>query len=447
LGAPRSVASVAYGSIRGVALACAALAACTSDLNLPSDRTWRSDHFVYQTRASDDAICPDVLGPLEEHFAVLQGYLGFAWPTDQKVTYYKFSDSDDFESNAGCGPGAGGCAPGATVRSQTGLDTHELVHAYLSATGHPPQILVEGVAVVLSCTADSYASRKPTQTWDQLAAVAYSAGDTVTVYATGAWLVGYLLDAFGPQRFLTLYRRLSSGADAAAMDAAVQDIYGQPLSAIWTAALSEIHPRNSCVWHCSQPAIALDGQPFDTSAGVCGVDSYRTFTTSSAQAISFLAKGAAFGVGPCGQSNPPRDALNGGIAGGLQGLYDLPAGSYFLDYSPAPGTMTATGDASQVLSNVCASATDGAALTAPFVFVAVPPSSPDWFLPLPPPLASGKPPLVQSVLTATTASLCGSCDPTSCADASMAGAWTSSAVVDLPTDATVPFSRFIFSWY
>jgi hypothetical protein len=438
---------LAHGSIGRAALACTALAACTSDPNLPSDRTWQSAHFAYETRAGDDRICPDVLGPLEEHFAVLQGYLGFAWPAGQKITYYKFKDSDDFNANAACGPGAGGCEAGAAVRSQTGLDTHELVHAYLSATGHPPPVLIEGVAVVLSCTADSYARPKPTQTWDQLAAIAYSAGDTVTVYATGAWLVGYLLDAFGPQRFLALYRALPSWASAAAMDAAVQDIYGQPLSAIWTAALGEDHPRNSCVWHCSQPAIALDGQTFDTSAGVCGVDSHRTFTTSSPQAISFLAKGSAFGLGPCGQSNPPRDALNGGLAGGLQGLFYLPAGSYVLAYSPAPGTMTPTGDASQLLDDVCASATDAAALSAPFVSVAVPPSSPNWFLPLRPPLASGKPPLIQSVLTATTASLCGSCDPTSCADASMTGAWTSGAVVNLPTDPTVPFSRFILSWF
>ncbi|HXU06167.1 MAG TPA: hypothetical protein VN903_34670 [Polyangia bacterium] len=437
---------MAYGSIRGAALACTALAACGSDLNLPSDRSWQSAHFVYETRAADDGVCPDILNPLEEHFAVLQSYLGFAWPTDRKVTYYKFSDSDDFNANADCGPGAGGCAPGSTVRSSTGLDTHELVHAYLSATGRPPEILVEGVATVLACTADSYARTKPTQTWDQLASVRYSEGDPVTVYKTGAWLVGYLLGEFGPERFLMLYRTLPAWANAAAMDTAVSAIYGQPLSALWTAALNENQPRNNCVWQCSKPAVALDGQPFDTSAGACGAEMQRTFTTSSAQAISFLAKGSVFGIGPCGQSNPPRDAFNGGVSGGMQTLFYLPAGSYFLSYGPAPGTMTPTGDASRLLSSDCASATDAAALGAPVVSVAVPPSSPNWFLPLPPPPASGKPPLVESVLTATTASLCGSCDPTSCADASMAGAWTSGAVMNLPTDPTVPFSRFIF-WF
>jgi hypothetical protein len=200
------------------------------------------------------------------------------------------------------------------------------------------------------------------------------------------------------------------------------------------------------VWQCSRPSIALDGAAFDTSAGVCGVDVERTFTMPSEAPISFLAKGAAFGLGPCGRFNPPRDGLNGGLAGGLLALYDLPAGSYYLQYSPTPGTITPTGDASAALNPVCTSATDVTALSAPTIFVAVPSSSAQWFLPLPPPLADGKPPLVQSVLTATTASLCGSCDGTSCTDASNAGAWASGQVVDLATDSTVPFSRFILSW-
>jgi hypothetical protein len=425
----------------------AGLVACTNDQNLPSDRSWQATHFDYRTRDSDSTVCPDVLGPLEDHFSVLQGYLGFEWPAGQRVTYYKFLDSADFSAHADCGAGAGGCAPGPTVRSTTGLDTHELVHAYLAGTGHPPPILVEGVAVVLSCTADSYAIPKPIQTWDQLAAVAYSPSDTVTVYATGAWLVGYLLDAFGPEAFLTLYRALPPAGDAAAMDAAVQSIYGQTLSAIWTAAVGENQPRNSCVWQCSRPAVALDGVAFDTSPGVCGVDEERTFVTTSETPISFLGKGSAYGLGPCGRSNPPRDVLNGGLAGGLLALYDLPADSYYLQYSPAPGTMTPIGDASAALNPVCASATDVAALSAPTFFVTVPSTSANWFMPLPPPLADGKPPLVQSVLTATTPSLCGSCDAASCSDASKAGAWTTGAVANLPTDPTVPFSRFIFSWY
>lgn len=431
----------------GAALAWTTLAACQSDLNLPSDRNWQSAHFDYRTRAADTSVCPDILGPLEDHFTTLQSYLGFDWQDGQKVTYYKFLDSADFSANADCGTGAGGCAPGPNVRSTAGLDTHELVHAYLAGTGHPTPILVEGVAVVLSCTANGYANPKPTQTWDQLASIAFSPSDTVTVYAVGAWLVGYLLDTFGAQQFLTLYRTLPSTADTAAMDAAFQRIYGQGLSAIWTSALSESHPRNSCVWQCSRPAIALDGVAFDTSSGVCGVDNVRPFTVSSAAAISFLSQGAAFGLGPCGQTNPPDGSLNGGVAGGMLALYDLPADSYYLEYGAAPGTMTPTGDASASLNPICANATDSAALSASTMFVAVPPSNSNWFLPLPPPLADGKPPLVEPVQTATTASFCALCDTNSCADPSTAGAWTSGSVIDIDTDASQPFSQFIFSWY
>ena len=434
------------GVIAAIAFACATLAACQSDLNLPSDQRWQSTHFDYRTRASDSSVCPDILGPLEDHFAVLQGYLGFDWTAGEKVTYYKFLDSADVSTNSDCGKGAAGCARGHTVSSTVALDTYTLVEAYLSGVGAPPPILVAGVAVVLSCEADIYASPKPTQTWDQLASLTSSASDTVAVYTTGAWLVGYLLNAFGPQQFLTLYRMLPAAADAATMDAAVQNIYGQSLSAIWTAALNESQPRNKCVWQCAQPAIALDGVAFDTSAGVCGVDNERTFTVPSEAPVSFLSTGAVFGLGPCGRTNPPDDVLNGGLAGGMLALYDLPADSYYLQYSSVSGTITPTGDASAALNPVCASATNVTSLSAPTIFVAVPASNANWFLPLPPPLADGKPPLVEPVQTATTASLCASCDTTSCTDASSAGAWTTGAVINIETDPTQPFSRFIFNW-
>jgi hypothetical protein len=97
---------------------------------------------------------------------------------------------------------------------------------------------------------------------------------------------------------------------------------------------------------------------------VCGAEFERPFTMPSDSAISFLAKGAAFGIGPCGRTNPPDDILNGGLAGGLLATYDLPAGSYYLRYGPAPGTMTPTGDASAALNPVCAGATDLAAIAA-----------------------------------------------------------------------------------
>src|SRR5205814_1470539 len=169
-----------------------------------------------------------------------------------KVTYYKFADTADFAAHNDCPTGSGGCTTSeSAVQSVNGLDLHELVHAYLFATGYPPNVLVEGVAVAVSCTADSYYTEKPTETWEQLADDMFSTKDTVSVYRDGAWLVGYLLDVFGPQRFMTLYATLGSGVDSATMDAAFQAVYGQSLADIWAAALADTPPRNVCVWQCS----------------------------------------------------------------------------------------------------------------------------------------------------------------------------------------------------
>ena len=192
-----------------------------------------------------------------------------------------------------------------------GLDPHELVHAYLSSTGHPPTVLVEGVAVALACGSSLFA-RKPTQTWDQLASAGYSADDSV--YYAGTWLVGYLLDVYGPRSFVTLYRTLSSTADASTMDAAFQTIYGVSLSAIWTAALGEGQPRNVCIWQCSRPPLALDGVPVGTS-GVCGVEGALPFTLPSESTISLATTRSGFSVKPCGRV-PLPDVTTAGL-----GLY------------------------------------------------------------------------------------------------------------------------------
>ena len=412
----------------------AGLSACDGNYDFPADRRWTSAHFDYLSRASDDAICPDVLGPLEDHFAELQGYLGFDWPQGQKVTYEKFIDEVDFGAHQSCGGVHEGCALGTTVESPLGLDPHELVHAYLSLTGFPPTVLDEGVAVALACQSSLFA-QKPTQTWDELASASYSADNAV--YYAGTWLVGYLLDVYGPRSFLTLYRTLSSAADAATMDAAFRTIYGVSLSAIWTAVLGEDQPRNVCIWQCSRPPLALDGVPVET-AGVCGVEGAFPFTSASESTISLATTGPGFSVRPCGQV-PLPNVLTGAS---VLGLYDLPAGSYFVDVSPTAGTLTGSSDVSGALTPTCAAATDVAALGAGDVFAMVPSTKPSWFLPLPPPPILDGQPLTPSV----AALICASCDPASCVSSSQAGPWQAGQVLNIATDPSHPFAQVFLSW-
>ena len=411
--------------------------------DLPREVHWSSAHFDYWTRAAETEACPDILTPLERHFSTLEGYLGFAWPTGTKVSYYKFTDGKDLTAHGDCPDGAGACAPGTGVESSAGLDTHELVHAYLYRTGFPPAVLVEGAAVALSCAAASYAAPKPTIGWDALASLAEGSLD---VYPPGAWLAAYLLDAYGPGPFLNLYASLPHGASAADMDAAFQAGYGKSLAAIWSAALAEDQPRNTCIWQCSGPPLALDGQPFDT-AGVCGVDTTRPFTLDAEATVAFTANGGtALGLGPCGPVTPP--AVFVFAIPTVVTLYHLPAGRYFLENGSTPGTIVGTGDASATLNHDCASATDGALLDVANVFVAVPRGSDPWYLALPPTPAT-KPTL--AVLPASgdgAAALC-----TSCATGAACTNLSSQAVdvgagdiVRLTPDPKHPFSGFEPIW-
>jgi hypothetical protein len=436
------------GTLLGAA---SALAACDGSYDQPADRHWPSAHFDYLTRAADDTTCPDILGPLEQHFAELQGYLGFEWPDGRKVTYEKFVDQADYQAHAGCPAGAGACTEESTVETSSGLELHELVHAYLWPTGYPPPVLVEGVAVVLSCTSAlyGYSYVKPSEDWTALPSLSFTTADPDDVYVAGAWLVGYLLDEFGPQPFMTIYHTLRVGDDAATMDAAFRSTYGQSLAALWAAALADSHPRNVCIWQCSRPPIVLDGTPID-AAGVCGAgDVFHPFTLASASTVGFSVTEALVGLGACGQVPVTPGAFSGAGAVPALSIYALPAGSYFLDYeevSGAEGTVAGTADFSPPLAPTCAAA-NAAAVDAADVTLTIPSSQPNWFWPLPPPPSPGQ---MLSVFppfdVPATAAICASCDPTSCVDASQAVPWASGQMLNFETNSSEPFNRFILNW-
>jgi hypothetical protein len=419
------------------------LPACDGTLDLPADRTWSSAHFDYHTRASDRPICADILGPLEQHFALFEDYFGFVWPAGRKIEYEKFVDTADYQAHAGCPGGTLACTAQGGVMSPNGIDLHELVHAYLWPTGRPPTVLVEGAAVALSCTSADYAAPKPAYiTWDQLASV-----PTAEAYPAGAWLVGYLLDQFGPQRFLALYGALRQDADAATMDAVVRSLYGQGLSDIWNAALSESQPRNTCLWQCAQPAFPLDGTPLSTT-GVCGVSALASpFSLEVESTVGFTSTHSYVEVRSCGQVPLPDAPVAGGGTHGLLALYHLPAGSYFLAHEPVGGTLTGTAEPEALLTPSCAAATDTAPLVGE-VFLTLPSSQPDWFLPLPAPPPDGQLPSVSPASGALgVGAICASCDLSTCASPLPTTPWQTGQVLHVATDIAQPFNQVQVSWY
>jgi hypothetical protein len=425
------------------------LAGCDGTYDLPAAVRWESEHFVYQTRAGDSQICPDVLGPLEQHFALLQGYLGFEWAPGAKVTYEKMLNHADYLQHGGCPMDSGACTDESMVVSASGMDLHELVHAYLDRTGFPPPVLVEGAAVALACIPAISDEGKPKESWDQLAGLNY-----VTtfdeVYHAGGWLVGYLLRQYDPRLFTTLYGRLPSDADAGTMDAAFRDVYGQSLAAIWAAALADTAPHQVCLWQCSQSPVPLDGTPVATDR-VCGLDVFHSLAIASTSVVGITSTGAEVYVESCDQT-----PLGNGFGNpGVLNLYDLPPGSYYVVSSGDPGTMTLDGSLSSLLTPTCAEATD-LALFAGFTDFSLTgtapgPSAPSvqWFLPLPPPPAGtwqlssfGGGPAVLKV--------CGSCDPASCVGQLQFDGWTwapgQTVSVEVDPDPSDPSYRISLDW-
>jgi len=257
------------------ALALLALtSACEGDLDLPNDQTWESAHFRYHTRKGDQAACEGVLVQLERNFAIVQGYLGLTWPEGKKVDYYKFRDQNDYSKNAPCSKTTASCTEDSSVMSPYILQEHELIHAYLAPFGDPPSFFVEGAAVALSCDRP-WDERSGTAGWQDV--VTLTSLDINDVYKTGGWLVGYLLDRYGPAPFLVFYDRLKESASAEDIALTFQEIYGESLDAVWDAATAG--DRVGCVnlWACQGPTLVLDGNPQTLAQACDGSDNSRTF--------------------------------------------------------------------------------------------------------------------------------------------------------------------------
>ena len=180
---PRRVIVVA-AVLLGFASGCA-----TDEVHhFPNDEIWESAHFRYHTRNGETGACEAVLQQLEPHFELMHAYLGFPWPKDGKVDYYKFLDSFDYQNNAECPAQSGSCTDGSSVFSYYTLMEHELIHAYLAPMGYPPRFFMEGIAVALACE-QPYVTLGKVASWRDV--VALPPSDRTGVFVEGPWFVNH----------------------------------------------------------------------------------------------------------------------------------------------------------------------------------------------------------------------------------------------------------------
>jgi hypothetical protein len=310
-------------------LAAAALAGCGGGRNLPGDVTWESEHFVYKTRTGEQVACADALPALEEHFQAMQRVIGFDWPAGAKVSYYKFENVVDYQTNNECGAAGNACAPGTTVQTSEAFNPHELVHAYLRHTGYPPALLLEGAAVALSCA--SWRRPQPAASWRDAFGVSTSGPLANDVYNAGGWLAGYLLATRGAPAFVDLYRDAPAGQSANEFAATFTRVYGESLDDVWTEMIAAGRPPAFCPWECSRPQAPLDGVTPVATHAACGFEPTHAITlTQPSELVATLTGVSNFSLGICGAGSVPPATFYPAVRAPTRVDYVLAAGAYYV---------------------------------------------------------------------------------------------------------------------
>jgi hypothetical protein len=381
------------------------------------DPRWTSTHFRYFADSDDPDPCSSVTALLEQHFAVLQSYLGFDWPATKTVDYDKFRDANALRTNSTCEAPQVACESAGTVRSTTTFDQHELIHAYLSPSGRPPALFEEGVAVALTwqsmvCTALANPA-PPDLSW----ADAIRIGDPNTdgrIYLSGARLVGHLLRRYDPGLFMRLYRALPRTATPDMVSGQMMSIYDKSGDELWAEALTD--PGCVPIWPCARDALPLGGSAAHLATSCPGIDhDQRTFHLTATSNL-FLSANAnpqleLFACDP-DASPPPQSFFP--ISNGPQrsGLINLGPGTYFFDFFNYPTDLALSIPDGPPAGTDCAALQPLPLSSSQYpIHVASPLSSGDWYVAF----QIGSPARTLTVSNGETTDvlLCPSCDFTS----------------------------------
>lgn len=288
-------------------LALCCLAACSQEApaGLPDDIEWRSEHFVYHARAGDPDVCPALLEQMERHFEVIHAATGLHWPEGQMIDYYKFRDARDYQAAAGCPKNTSGCARDGAAYAYEPLHEHELIHTYFEPLGYPPRILSEGVANLLACNPlDLFISSLPTEAdiveptdWDE-AMAEFEHRERDIPYDLGSLLVSHLIESYGWEAFLDLYREPWFERDSAELEQSLQSIYGVSFDAAWAAAAHAPTSRR-CVaaWACAAEPLVPGVSATPSSS--CGDSIVRSVSPAETGTLQLQAEGDGGWVVPC----------------------------------------------------------------------------------------------------------------------------------------------------
>ena len=119
------------------------------------EKTWSSAHFIYHARVDDDSVDATVMDQLEANATLVRGWLGLGSDAWGPVHYFKYKNIDDLvASHSRCVDTA--CtnlfsSGRIEIETPLAIDQHELTHSYHLPVGCAPKLLMEGLAVSVSC--------------------------------------------------------------------------------------------------------------------------------------------------------------------------------------------------------------------------------------------------------------------------------------------------------
>jgi len=309
-----------------LALAVVVTACEERGLDLPDDSLLVSQHFRYHARMRDPPPCPEVLSGLEAHYAEMRAFLGFP---EQVIDYYLYRDENDMAQTSPC-VALAACASGGTVHTTQEIHRHELIHAYLAVLGRPPALIEEGIATVISCGGFEGASGAPTTPWRDLFQVNVThrkdeLGPVTEVYVAGSRLTRWIIDSFGPERFVAFYGSARRGtADQFAHD--FETCFGRSLDDVWAEEVAASKP-GFLLCPCNGDPWPRDGVPVGLERTCTGGHRPLLVDQDQAHAIDFAGEG--FSVWNCDRAGV--SSLLDGIQT-TSALVQIPAGSYFVAF-------------------------------------------------------------------------------------------------------------------
>jgi len=223
-----------------LALVIGAIALSGCHVEPSPEPTFETENFRYYVDSSR-ARCDRVTAWLEHYAMSLKRTLG---TSPGKIDYHLYSDTVAL-TDSGCD--ALGCTTGNEVRSVFPVHSHELVHVYANALGHPPSLFEEGLASVLGCTSEP-STQTMTNVDDVITSAGFEEAPRADAYATSASFVRHLRDRHGHEAFLDVYARLSH-------DASRTDISSAFVDAFRTSLNDEI-----AAWRAAPPTVICDRQ-------------------------------------------------------------------------------------------------------------------------------------------------------------------------------------------